>query len=156
VRAALQAIFGERGIAPLYEDPLLTVYRVPEQEQNGPLVGLGDGWYEREGEAGRYWRWTTGRAQVLLTNPHTATMRVSLEMDTYSLLAPRTLIALLDSREIARATVNPHPSQRITVELDLSPGEHWVELRSAEPPDEPEGDARKLSLGFERVAIVEK
>lgn len=153
VTSALDAIFGEAGIQPIYSDPALTAYKVPPQQQTGPLIGLGEGWHARETSEGRIWRWTTGKAQVLVTNPLTATLPVTLRLDAYSLAAPRTMIVLLDGREIDRRQINPHPSQPVILPLDLTPGEHWLELQSPEPPDQPPGDARKLSLGFERVAV---
>lgn len=153
VTSALDAIFGEPGIQPIYSDPGLTAYKVPPQQQTGPLVGLGEGWHARETAGGRVWRWTTGRAQVLVTNPLTATLLVTLRLDAYSLAAPRTMVMLLDGQEIDRRQINPHPSQPVALPLNLTPGEHWLELQSPEPPDQPPGDARKLSLGFERLAV---
>jgi hypothetical protein len=153
VISALDAIFGKPGIQPIYSDSTLTAYKVPPQQQTGPLVGLGEGWHARETSEGRVWRWTTGKAQVLVTNPLAATLPVTLYLAAYSLSAPRTMVVFLDGREIDRRQINPYPSQPVALLLNLAPGEHWLELQSPEPPDQPPGDARKLSLGFERLAV---
>ena len=70
----------------------------------------------------------------------------------------RTLVAVHSDgrRSSARASVAPAPGGSLTVPLMLSPGEHTLILASEEPAIQPPGDARALSLGYHRVALVRR
>jgi hypothetical protein len=147
------ALFGAHEIEPVLRDDELTVYRVPPQPRTGPLVGLGSGWYAVEQSGERRWRWTDGHALVQLTNPTTTQMPVRLRLGAYSLGQPRTLLVLLDGKEVGTQVIGGHPAQEVSLDLQLEPGEHWAELRSAELAETVPGDERLLSLGFERLAV---
>jgi hypothetical protein len=147
------ALFGAHNIEPVMHDAELTVYKVPPQPRTGPLVGLGSGWYAVEQSGERRWRWTDGHALVQLTNPTTTQMATRLRLAAYSLGQPRTLLVLLDGTEAGTQVIHGHPSQEVSIEFRLEPGEHWMELRSVEPPEVVPGDERLLSLGFERLVV---
>jgi hypothetical protein len=147
------ALFGAHNIEPVMHDAELTVYKVPPQPRTSPLVGLGSGWYAVEQSGERRWRWTDGHALVQITNPTTTQMATRLRLAAYSLGQPRTLLVLLDGKEAGMQVIGGYPSQEVNIEFQLDPGEHWVELRSVEPPEIVPGDERLLSLGFERLVV---
>jgi hypothetical protein len=154
--AAAELIFGPANVAPTFADDMLTVWRVPGQSYEGPFVGLGNGWYGVEGigsEGERRWRWTNGDAYVQVTNPTPGDMAVAITLAAYTAAEPRTLVVSLDGEEQSRHTVGPHPAQTLTLYSTLTPGEHWLRLRSVEPAERPPGDSRALSIGYEQIAV---
>ncbi len=152
----LETIFEAHNIAPVYTDTTLTAYKVPPQPQNRPIVGLGDGWYLQQESGPRIWRWSNGQATVQITNPMTAMMQANLRLSAFAVSSPRTMAVLLDGKEIGRQKVGPTPAQQATFALELTPGEHWLELRSLEPPQFLPNDPRPTSLGFEQIAVEMK
>ncbi|HKP54760.1 MAG TPA: hypothetical protein VJ183_19155 [Chloroflexia bacterium] len=153
---ATDALFGTHNIVPQIRDATLTVYKVPPQSPNGPLVGLGSGWYGVESAGERLWRWTDGHAWVQITNPTEEVMPVRFRLAAYTNTAPRTMLLTLDGQEITRKEINPHPAQQVTADMNLSPGEHWLEISSLQPAETPPEDSRRISLGFESVEVVRR
>jgi hypothetical protein len=153
---AAEALFGTHNIAPLIRDATLTVYKVPPQSRNGPLVGLGSGWYGVESAGERFWRWTDGHAWVQVTNPTEQVMPVRVRLAAYINTEPRTMIVTIDGHEVSRKEINPHPAQQVTADVDLMPGEHWLEISSLQPAETPPGDSRRISLGFESVEVIRR
>jgi hypothetical protein len=127
---------------------------VPPQTQTGPIAGLGDGWYLPQQSGTSQWRATNGQAQVLVTNPLTATMPLSLTIAAFTEGPPRHLTLLLDGRELAGQTFGPAPTQFLTIPLDLTPGEHWLAFLSPDPPYYLPNDPRPYSISFEQIAVV--
>ena len=96
----LETIFEAHNIAPMYKDDNLTAYKVPPQVQSGPIAGLGDGWYLPQQSGARQWRTMSGQAQVLVTNPLTATMPVTLTLSAFTEGTNRSLfIVALDGQQ---------------------------------------------------------
>jgi hypothetical protein len=158
-RDTADLIFGPASVTPAFSDERLTVWRVPKQQYDGPLVGLGNGWYAVEGvgsEGERRWRWTNRDAFVQITNPTESEMDVTVTLAAYTIAEPRTLVASLDGTEVAREMVGAHPAQTVTADLTLTPGEHWLLLRSVEAAEKPPGDARLLSIGYEGVSVTRR
>lgn len=149
----IETIFEAHGIAPIYEAADLTAYKVPPQQQTGPIAGLGDGWYLPQESGPRSWRATNGQAQVLLTNPLTETLQLRLTLTAFTEGTERTLDVLLDGRPLGEQKVGPSPAQSFSFPLDVTPGEHWLQLNSPEAPYYLPNDPRPVSISFERVAV---
>ncbi len=156
VSEAADALFGKHNIAPLIHDATLTVYKIPPQSRSGPLVGLGDGWYGTESAGERRWRWTDGHAWVQVKNPIERAMPVRVRLAAYTNTEPRTMLITLDGQEIVRKEINPYPAQEVTTDIDLLPGDHWLEISSIQPAEIPPGDSRLISLGFESVEVTRR
>jgi hypothetical protein len=150
------SFFRAHKIEPDFQDATLTVYKVPPQPRTGPIVGLGSGWYTVEESEERRWRWTDGHAWVQVTNPTEGIMQARLRLKVYTVANPRTMLLLLDGDEVARNDIGPYPAQPVITNLNLSPGEHWLELISTQLPESPPGERRSLSLGFEEVAVQQR
>lgn len=155
IRLTLETIFEAHKIAPVMRDDTLTVYRVPPQPQTGPIVGVGDGWYlpQNSADQTRIWRTTSGDAFVLVTNPMTATMAAQLRLLAFSSDRPRRLSVLLDGKTVEQEVVQTGAAQTFALPINLAPGEHWLEMRSPDPPYYLPNDARPMSVSFEQVAI---
>jgi hypothetical protein len=150
------SFFSAHEIEPDFQDAAMAVYKVPPQPRTGPMVGLGDGWYTVEESEERRWRWTDGHAWVQVTNPTEGIMQARIRLKVYTVANPRTMLLLLDGDEVARNKIGPYPAQALAYDLDLSPGEHWLELISTQPPESPPAERRPLSLGFEEVAVQQR
>ncbi len=155
IQLTLESIFEAHNIEPILSDETLTVFRVPPQPQSRPIVGLADGWFlpsSNEKEV-RLWRDTSGEAYVLITNPLTETMHSQLRLVAFSTGKARRLSVLLDDRELGQRLVETGASQTFVMPLDLVPGEHWLKLRSQDPPYYLPNDPRPRSVSFEQVAV---
>jgi hypothetical protein len=156
IALTLETMFEAHNIAPIYKDESLEVYKVPPQPQNGPIAGLGDGWYlpEQNDTGTRQWRATNGQAQVLVTNPLTQTMPVNLTLDAFTEGTKRSLSVLLDGKEVGKETVSGEPAQSFSIPLELSPGEHWLQFNSPEPPYYLPNDPHPRTISFEQVGVL--
>jgi hypothetical protein len=85
------------------------------------VVQLGDGWYDRERDAHHQWSWAASHGRLVITTwPRSVDVRARLTLRMRS-LAPRTVRALADGREIWRATIG---EQYRTVELPVPAGKN--------------------------------
>jgi hypothetical protein len=150
----LETIFEAHNIAPIYKDSNMTVYKVPPQLQTGQIAGLGDGWYLPEQSGTRQWRAIKNQAQVLVTNPLTRTMPVILTLSAFTEGPQRSLTVSLDGEEVGKESVGPAPAQSFSLPLDLSPGEHWLQLDSPEAPYYLPNDPHPRTISFEQVAVL--
>jgi hypothetical protein len=155
VRLTLETIFEAREIGPIFEDDRIKVYRVPPQAQTGLIVGLGQGWYLPQEGAPVLMRATNGQAGVLVTNPLSTTMSVDLHLAALNEDgASRTMVVSLDGTQMGIQVVGPAEGETFRVPLELAPGEHWLQLRSPDPPYYLPNDPRPRSLSFSQVAVV--
>ncbi len=152
----LETLFEAHNIAPIYKDDNLTAYKVPPQPQTGPIAGLGDGWYLPEQSGIRQWRATNGQAQLLVTNPLTRTMPITLTLSVFTEGTKRSLSVLLDGSQVGKETVGGEPAQSFSLPLDLSPGEHWLQFNSPEAPYFLPNDPHPRTINFEQVAVLSK
>jgi hypothetical protein len=150
----LETLFEAHNIAPIYKDDSMTVYKVPPQHQTGPIAGLGDGWYLPEQSGTRQWRAIKNQAQVLVTNPLTRTMPVTLTLSAFTEGPKRSLTVSLDGEQVGEASVGPGTAQSFSMPLDLPPGEHWLQLDSPEAPYYLPHDPHPRTISFEQVAVL--
>jgi hypothetical protein len=152
----IETIFEAHDIAPVYKDGNLTAFKVPPQPQAGPIAGLGDGWYLPEQSGTRQWRAIKNQAQVLVTNPLTRTMPVTLTLSAFTEGTKRSLTVLLDGEQLGTESVGPQPAQTFSLPLDLKPGEHWLEFDSPEAPYYLPNDPHPRTISFEQVAVLRR
>ncbi len=147
----MREIIAEMGLAPSYQDELITVHPVPEPPERRPLAYLGRGWGDLEGESGRRWRWMGESAEMVLLNPNDAPRAVAVNLDLEAFERQRTLTMRLNdgppfTLEVTRARM------RRTLHLILPPGESVLYLGA--PADAPSGQPqRRLSLAVMGIAI---
>ncbi|HMA36365.1 MAG TPA: hypothetical protein VKY74_18055, partial [Chloroflexia bacterium] len=133
----------------------LTVYTVPPVPQDRAFLFLGENWYAPEHDAaGAPRRWTDARATLRIVVPRGTEGRYTLALTVYAVASPRTLVVTLDDQELARQAVALPPGRPVRVPLMLSAGEHLVGLASLEPAIQPRGDRRRLSLGYDAIALA--
>ena len=152
LRTVLNTLFDKAGVQPQQSGDL-QIYTVPQTNYDGPILGLGDGWYALEHGSAGVWRWANQQATLQITSASATTKRYHFEADVYAFQQPRTLIISLDGREISRQAVAVPPGQTISLDLDLTPGLHQITLASLEPAATPSGDSRQLALGFSRIEV---
>jgi hypothetical protein len=92
-----------------------------------------------------------GRWTVRNTTP--AKVRAALEVELEAFARPRTLVATLDSTEIAVLHVVPERRRYAFGTVEISPGDHVLEFRAIEPANRPgdltsNGDMRPVTIMF--------
>ena len=161
----LSAVLGP-GAAPYREESLVTVYRVPERPAptNPFALAISNGWYPAAtNPAGRVYRWADNatlipgtnepaspRSEIHVANVSTQRLRAVLRFTPYSFAIARTLVARLDTEEIARNDLDPAaPERQVTVGVTVPPGSHTLTFESPQPaqPTGDPGDARMLTFG---------
>jgi hypothetical protein len=167
----LSAVLGP-GAAPYRDEPIVTVYRVPERPiPSTPFaLAIGNGWYPAAANpAGRVYRWadnatlTPGtnepaspRSEIYIANASPQPVRAALRFTPYSFAVPRTLVARLDTDEIARNDLNPAaPEREIVADVTVPPGSHTLTFESPQPaqPTGDPNDARRLTFGVYGVTL---
>lgn len=110
-----------------------------------PALRLGSGWYAPERDGERVWRWTSGRAEIVLLSRSTAT--ISLGFDATAYARDQTLALALDELPLGTVTIPAAPaSRRIQLNLLVPAGTHRLSLQSnAEAV--PDGRILGLSVG---------
>ncbi len=150
LQATLHLIFGDAG----QPEDGLTVYTVPHVAQDRAFLFLGDAWYAAEPlAAGGVQRWTDQQATIHVVAPPAGAGAYTLTLQVYAAGGPRTLVAALDDREIAREAVGLPPGVTLHLPLQLAPGEHTLTLASVEPAIQPPHDPRTIGLGYQRITL---
>ncbi|HEY66072.1 MAG TPA: hypothetical protein G4O02_16030 [Caldilineae bacterium] len=119
------------GLAPIYEDERLIVYRVEPPEHQTPFLILGDGWGPRRLEGGAPWRRIAGRAtlQVYVAEPADLILRMTARSE-----APETALTLrISERELRTVSLDPTPRDLEIGPLKLSEGLHTFTLSTDGP-----------------------
>jgi len=86
-------------------------------------------------------------------NSTPAKLRAVLEVELEAFAHPRTLVATLDSTEIAVLHVVPDRRRYALGTIELSPGDHALTFRAIEPADRPadltgNSDTRPVTIMF--------
>jgi hypothetical protein len=160
LQQVLDALFTESDRA--YDDPDVTIYQTPPRPPGSaplPLVGLGNGWHKAEQNPLHRWlgsNVTDGNGAVWIGIPNGAEDPYHLKMTAYSYNTPRTLSVLLDGATLHTVQIGT-VFQDLDVDLGtLHVGDHQLLLKVAEPPENPPGDERKLSIGVTMIAVERK
>jgi len=150
---------------PVYSDADVSVFQTPTGPATAPpteklpIVGLGRGWHEVEENPTRRWTGSdpgNGDAYVWLGIRQAAAGRYTLAMDTFSYGIPRHMSIVLDGRTLLRKEIGLAP-ETLTVDLgDLPAGDYDLTLKVDEPPTQPPGDRRLLSIGVTRLEVDRK
>ena len=86
-------------------------------------------------------------------NTTPAKLRAALEVELEAFARPRTLVATLDSTEVAVLHVVPDRRRYALGTVEISPGDHALAFRAIEPADRPgdltgNGDMRPVTIMF--------
>ena len=158
LQTVLDTLFSAKDV--VYEDSNVRVYKTPPAPASLslPLVGLGNGWHKAEQNPLHRWlgsNVTDGNGAVWLGIPPGAAGNYKLSLNVYSYKSPRHLTILLDGRTVAEKEVGT-AFEDMDVDLGaLGAGNHDLLLKVAEPPENPPGDQRKLSIGVTRISILQ-
>lgn len=140
------------GIEVTYHSPRVLVYDVPPVEQPRPFLYLGTGWYPREGEGNRSWRWMGKSSTVRLVNPDRVARWVTLTLDAHAYQHTRPLTLHLDTHRLATFDI-PHAGRQVRLRLVLSPGEHTLHFTSTPTLETSSAAERTISLSFSSLDI---
>jgi hypothetical protein len=115
-------------------------------------IGMG-GFFALERARGQRWRWMSQQGWWTVRNSTPAKLRAALEVELEAFARPRTLVATLDSTEIAVLHVVPDRRRYALGTTELSPGDHALTFRAIEPADRPgdltgNGDTRPVTIMF--------
>lgn len=119
-----------------------------------PIVhtGLMAGFYPREYDTARTWRWMGADASWTVVNRSESTVLASGSVEIVAFAGPRRLTIFLDGAEVQTLTVSEQHGTYVVGPLSLSSGSHHLAFHSAEPPTVADnvlknGDPRALSFG---------
>ncbi|NCC32135.1 MAG: hypothetical protein EOM24_08945 [Chloroflexia bacterium] len=133
------------GVAPIYADEVLRVYRVP-RVQPEPFAYFATGWYDEEQDGAQHWRWMSAHSDMILVNPEPQAQRLTLTLRAESYAEGRELRLGLNRQPLYRRFVAAQPAQtELVLNLLVPPGEHRLSL--AAPASLEEGEPqRQLSI----------
>lgn len=122
--------------------------------ENGKFVEMDfkDGWFEIERSRLEYWRWSSGSASVVFTNPHRFPIRIRSEFDLRS-REPRDARIELGGKVLWEGNVD-NDTTEVRLEFDLPPGEtRW--LFATKMPAFPAGgiDPRVLAFSLRNLKV---
>ncbi len=132
--------------------PDARVYAVNRQPPEIMTLGM-DGFFEWEQASGQRWRWMSQQGLWTVRNTTPAKLRATLEIEIEAFARPRTLVATLDSTELAVLQVVPNRRRYSLGSVEISPGDHALIFRAIEPADRPgdligNGDTRPVTIMF--------
>jgi hypothetical protein len=149
--------------APVYDDSVLTAYRVPSAPapQDPLTLEVGNGWFPAgANEQDIVYRWADssgGQPSELYTmNLTDRPLRATLQFMAYTFQNPRTLNVLLNGAPVASEPLTPQDGQKaFSITLDVPPGNNTISFTSPEPalPTGDPHDARLLSFGMYGVDL---
>jgi hypothetical protein len=150
-RPRMNELAAAMGLVASYTDELITVYPVPQPTQSRPLVYLGPGWGEIEGQGTDRWRWMGEAAQITLLNPTDGPRSVELRLSFESYDRERPLTLRLNDGAPATLMVSRARMER-RLRLLLPPGEHVLYLQA--PAERVPGrDGQEISIAFLSIEI---
>jgi hypothetical protein len=118
------------------------------------VITLGtEGFFAWEQARGRRWRWMSQQGWWTVRNTTPTKLRAALEVELEAFARPRTLVATLDSTELAVLHVVPGRRRYVMGMVEISPGDHALAFRAIEPADRPgdltgNGDMRPVTIMF--------
>ena len=160
-QAFITAAFGNQ--APIFEEPLARVWRIPPANEAlpaVPVVELGSGWYPAEPA----WRWAASPATLTITAPRNEDAELSLSMrlvhdrtESRGLGKNGVVIVTAGRQSVSRAF---RPGDIIRVPLSLSAGPQTISLAlgagNFRPTDIGESDPRLLAFAIEWLEVTIK
>ena len=161
---------------PVYEDKLMRAYKVPQEPlpSNKLFIDMGsDSWYPAETNSTGTYRWANPcangdaekaqdqamcgdePAKLSVFNLGQANQRVKVNLTTFNYSQPRTVKITLDGYAVQDVDLQPGEAKDLTLEFDLPPGMHTLNLTSPQPPTGTgnASDKRFLSFGVRGVKL---
>ncbi len=136
-RATAQAAITEAlpGISPSYTDAELSIYRLPPPTP-APLAYVAGGWYPEEQAAERRWRWMGAEATIVLINPGTTALPVTVQLQAEGFTAERPTQLSLNGAPLTTWAVAAQPAATTTsLRLLLPPGPNRLVLNAPTAAD---------------------
>jgi hypothetical protein len=107
---------------------------------------LGQGWHQMERDAVTRWCWSRGDASIMLENPHSTPLLMSVRFDLLA-SSERNIKLLLNEELLGSTQVGTARGLIATKEFRLPPGRHFLRLTSTQSAQKPQAyDSR--ALGF--------
>jgi hypothetical protein len=127
--------------------------RVFEVTGNPPAIYTATmtGFYAREREGDRSWRWMGADAAWTIVNTGADPIAATLGLELSSSGGARRLEVLLDGRRVQALLVEPARRLHQLGPMAVAPGDHVLEFRPADPPEPP---ARGVAAGDQRLLSV--
>jgi len=111
---------------PVYEDDNVAVYKIPEPNSSEPFLLLGSGWHIFEPEFNA--RGTMKNAEILIVNPTSSEMPITLNLTIGSLEKEKTMRVSLNGQKVNEINVPTLISDITIRNLILNPGDNVVAL----------------------------
>jgi hypothetical protein len=117
-------------------------------------ANLGEGWHaeERTIRPPTRWRWSTGRAEVVLRNPQSGPARVRLTFEARALTAGALEVSL-DGKPVGAVEVGIARAAATTAAFAVPPGEHRLTLTVPAARVAGPGDARVLGIALYSLEV---
>jgi hypothetical protein len=135
------------------QDAFRPLPRATETFEGGVTANYATGWYARETEAARRWRWASGPATLALQNEGAADRTATIDFKMWSVVDRTVVIRVgaLERRVVLRPQT-PTPVQLAPVVL--RPGTTAVLFKTEEPPwPEPGTVRRRLAFSVEDLSV---
>lgn len=116
-------------------------------------VEFGDGWHAIEGRNAGRWRWSSGPAHLLITNPSATPWRVSMRLRA-RVLAEGVIRVKLNGVEFARPIAGSDFQDIELGPVVLPVGASRLELATEGPPIRAPGDERMLGVALAQFVVV--
>lgn len=116
-------------------------------------VEFGGGWHAVEGRSANRWRWSSGAAHLLITNPSASAWRVSFRLRARG-MAEDAIRLKLNGIEIGRLIAGSVFRELELGQVLLPAGTSRLELAAERPPVRAPGDERMLGLALARFSVM--
>jgi len=114
------------GDNPVYEDDRIVVYKIPKPNSSEPFLLLGSGWHTFEPEYNA--RGTMKNSEILIVNPTSSEMTITLNLVMGSLVKEKTMTVSLNSEKLDVINIPTLISDVKIENLILKPGVNVVTL----------------------------
>ncbi|MEI7770413.1 MAG: hypothetical protein WCI67_10515, partial [Chloroflexales bacterium] len=151
VRAALALALP--GVAPEYADATISVYHLPAAAPRPFASLVGPGWYSAERYQERSWRWMRDEGSILLVNPTSRALPVTLSLRAQGYGGPRQARLALDGSDAGGWDVGAGETTA-ALRLWLVPGAHHLVLRAQAVPEAMAGSPRSISIALLEAHIT--
>jgi hypothetical protein len=136
---------------PVDHNNELSVYHLPPVTR--PLAYVAGGWYPEERTAARRWRWMAAEATIVLLNPSSEPVPMTLYLQAEGFATERLTELHLNGASLKTWTVAPQPATTaISLRVLLPPGANRLTLNAPTAPD-PAGRG-PISIALTGIAIT--
>ncbi|NTV64106.1 MAG: hypothetical protein HGA65_11300, partial [Oscillochloris sp.] len=135
------------GVTPEYQDATISVYHVPSATPQ-PFAGIvGEGWYPAESDGAHSWRWMGASGAILIVNPTSAALPVTLSLGAYGYGGSREVALSFDDDPAGLWQVEAGETTA-ALHLWLAPGSHRLTLQARADQESVANSSRALSIAL--------